>query len=311
MPARATSAWVALGAVCILWGTTYLAIRIALESFGPFWLMGLRYFISGALMIAGAKLWGAALPKGRELWLTAVYGTLTIGAGTGLLCVAEQWVPSGLSALFIATQPFWMVIMDWVLSRGSHKPHAPTIRGLLIGIAGVAVLVAPTAMDKGLGSGTVVGFFMLQIGCAGWVSGALLQKGLDARAHPIVSGAIQQLATGIVFLALGLAFERWPAHVKGRAIAGIAYLVTFGAIIGYSAFVYAMARLPATIVSVYTFVNPIVAVFLGWLVFREQFGWRELLAMALVFTGIAVVKFSGTSERDVILRSSEQLAVND
>src|SRR4051812_46692096 len=120
MPARATSAWVALGAVCILWGTTYLAIRIALESFGPFWLMGLRYFVSGALMIAGAKLWGAALPKGRELWLTAVYGTLTIGAGTGLLCVAEQWVPSGLSALFIATQPFWMVIMDWVLSRGSH-----------------------------------------------------------------------------------------------------------------------------------------------------------------------------------------------
>jgi drug/metabolite transporter (DMT)-like permease len=311
MPRSAKSAWFALAAVCVLWGTTYLGIRIALESFAPFWLMGLRYFVSGALMIIGAKLWGATLPKGRELWLTAGYGALTIGTGTGFLCIAEQWVPSGLSALFIATQPFWMVIVDWMLSRGKNRPHAATIRGLIIGIIGVAILVAPTAVRQGLGSGTIIGFFMLQLGCAGWVTGALLQKGLVAVAHPIVSGAVQQFATGLLFLVLGLAFEPVPAHIKLRALGGMVYLIVFGAIVGYSAFVYAMDRLPSAVVSIYTFVNPIVAVFLGWLFFREPFGWRESIAMALIFAGVAVVKFSRTPERKVILESSEQLAVPD
>jgi len=311
MPRRAMSAWLALGAVCIIWGTTYLAIRIALESFGPFSLMGLRYFVSGALMMIGAKAWRVALPRGRELCLTALYGTIAIGLGTGLLCIAEQWVATGLSALFIATQPFWMVIMEWVLSGGADRPHAPTIRGLTIGIAGVAVLVAPTAMKQGLGSGTMLGFLLLQIGCIGWVTGALLQKRLGTVAHPIVSGAVQQLATGIVFIVLALAFERMPAHVTLRAVGGIVYLIVFGAVIGYSAFVFAMDRLPATIVSIYTFVNPVVAVFLGWLIFREPFGRRELVAMLLIFTGIAVVKFSRTRESRTILDSSEQLVVND
>lgn len=305
------SAWFALGAVCFLWGTTYLAIRIALEAFPPFYLMGLRYALSGALMVLGAKLWGAPLPAGRELWLTALYGTITIGFGTGLLCVAEQWVPSGLSALFIAAQPFWMIIMDWVLSRGVNKPHAPTIRGLIVGIAGVAVLVGPAAVHDGLRSGIVSGFLLLQLGCAGWVTGALLQKKLRAQAHPIVSGAVQQLATGIVFLVLAPAFEHTPKHVGWRPLGGMLYLIVFGAVIGYSAFVYAMDRLPSTIVSIYTFVNPVIAVLLGWFFFREPFGARELLAMVLIFGGIAAVKFSGTRESKVVIDSGSELAVSD
>lgn len=305
------SAWLALGAVSILWGTSYLGIRIALESFGPLWLMALRYFVSGALMVLAAKLWKVALPRGRELWLTALYGTITIGAGTGFLCFAEQWVPSGLSALFVATQPFWMVMMEWILSGGSARPHAATIRGIIVGIAGVALLVAPNAMGQGRGLGIVVGFLILQIGSIGWVTGALLQKRLVTSAHPFVSGAVQQLATGIVFSMLALGFERRPEHVTLRAAGGIAYLVVFGAMIGYSAFVFAMDRLPAAVVSIYTFVNPVVAVFLGWLIFREPFGWREFAAMLLIFIGIAVVKFSGTAESKTILDSSGQVAISD
>lgn len=306
-----TRAWLALGSVCILWGTTYLAIRIALESFPPFLLMGVRYFLSGAIMVVGAKLWGATLPAGRELWLTSLYGVITIGFGTGLLCVAEQWVPSGLSALFIAAQPFWMVIADWVLSAGANRPHRPTIPGLVLGMIGVAVLVAPNAMKQGLSSGIVTGFLLLQLGCAGWVTGALLQTRLDGKAHPIVSGAVQQLATGAFFLLLALAFERFPAHIKLRALGGLLYLVIFGAIVGYSAFVYAMDRLPPAIVSIYAFVNPVVAVILGWLIFREPFGPREAVAMVLIFAGIAIVKFSGTPESKIMLEASDRLAVND
>jgi drug/metabolite transporter (DMT)-like permease len=311
MPSRSASAWFALAAVCILWGTTYLAIRIALESFGPLSLMALRYLISGAIMLAGAKLWRVSLPQGGSLWRTALYGVITIGMGTGLLCVAEQWIPSGLAALFIATQPFWMVMVDWLLSRGANQPSAATVRGLLIGLAGVAVLVAPSAAHSGFGSSVVVGFLMLQLGCAGWVTGALLQKKLGAVAHPIVNSAVQQFATGLVFLLLALAFERLPAHVTLRAAGGIAYLVVFGAIIGYSAFVYAMDRLPAAIVSIYTFVNPVVAVVLGFLFFREPFGWRELLAMALIFTGVAVVKFSGTRRERNTLNQNAEVAVSE
>ncbi len=311
MPSRSASAWFALGAVCILWGTTYLAIRIALESFGPLLLMALRYSLSGALMVGAAKLWGAALPQGKLFWLTALYGVVTIGLGTGLLCVAEQWVPSGLAALFIATMPFWMVIVDWVLSRGANRPQASTIRGLLIGLIGVAVLVAPSAIHSGFSSSAIIGFLLLQIGCVGWVIGALLQKRLGAVAHPIVSGAVQQLATGIVFFLLAAVFEHAPTHLTARAVGGIAYLVVFGAIVGYSAFVYAMDRLPAAIVSIYTFVNPVVAVFLGSLIFREPFGIRELIAMTLIFIGIAVVKFSGTRKQQLVQNENTEVAVGE
>jgi drug/metabolite transporter (DMT)-like permease len=307
----AISAWLALGTVCILWGTTYLAIRIALQSFPPFYLMGLRYFLSGIIMVAGARFWGAALPKGRNLWLTALYGITTIGFGTGLLCVAEQWVPSGLSALFIATQPFWMVIMEWILSRGRHYPEVPTLIGLLIGIGGVAVLVAPAARQGGLNNGIFFGFLMLQLGCAGWVTGALLQKRLGPVSHPIVAGAVQQLATGFCFGLLGLLFERMPVHVTPFALGGVLYLVVFGAIIGYSAFIYAMDRLPSTIVSVYTFVNPVVAVFLGWLLFREPFGTREIMAMVLIFIGIAIVRFRNFLKPRSLAAAGSQVSIEE
>lgn len=311
VPRKKTSAWLALSAVCLIWGTTYLGIRIALESFGPFSLMAVRYLASGVLLILGAKIWNASLPRGRELWLTALYGTITIGLGTGLLCVAEQWVPSGLSALFIATQPFWMAIMEWVLSRGDHRPHAATVRGLIIGIVGVAVLVVPTASKQGFGSATVIGFLLLQLGCVGWVTGALLQKRLNSSAHPFVTGAVQQFATGVFFTGLASAFEKMPTHVTARAAGGMLYLIVVGAVVGYSAFVFAMDRLPPTVVSIYTFVNPVVAVCLGWLAFREPFGWRELIAMLLIFVGIAVVKFSGTSDSIAVLDTTEEVGVND
>ena len=287
-----TSAWIALGAVCIIWGTTYLAIRVSLDAFPPCYLMAIRYSTSGGLMLLAAKLMGAKMPRGRELWLTSVLGVITIGMGTGLLCVAEEWIPTGLSALFIATQPFWMVLAQWALSAGSLRPHGATLRGLLVGIVGVAVLVAPQAVKEGWKGETFLGFLLLQLACAGWVVGALMQKKLDISAHPVVAGAVQQFATGIFFFVPAVLFEHTPHPTSWRPIVGMAYLITFGAMIGYSAFVYAMDRLPAPIVSVYTFVNPVVAVFLGWLFFRERFGIRELCAMLLIFAGIAVVKFS-------------------
>lgn len=284
-------AWLALAAVCILWGITYLGIRLALDAFGPLYLLAIRFLLSGGILLGGAKLLGSKIPRGRDFWLTALFGTVTIGMGTGTLVFAEQWIPTGLAALFISTQPFWMVTVDWLLPHG-QRPHAKTLRGLLVGLAGVAILVAPTAFSEGWHGGTFLGFLLLQTGVVGWVAGALLQKRLHTEAHPVVIGAVQQLATGFFFLAPAVAWEPVPHSLGLRPLGGLLYLVLFGSILGYSSFSYAMHRLPPAIVSIYTFVNPIVAVFLGWLMFHEHFGHREFTAMALIFIGVALVRRS-------------------
>jgi drug/metabolite transporter (DMT)-like permease len=266
-----------------------LGIRLALDAFGPYYLMATRFSLSGGILLVGAKFLGAKLPQGRDLWLTALLGTITIGMGTGTLVVAEQWIPTGLAALFISMQPFWMVTIDWLLPRG-QRPRAKTLRGLLVGLAGVVVLVAPAVLREGWHGRIFLGFLLLQLGVIGWVAGALLQRRLHTEAHPVVIGAVQQLATGFFFLFPATASEPLPHSIGPRAIGGLLYLVLFGSILGYSSFSYAMHKLPPAIVSIYTFVNPIVAVFLGWLMFHEHFGDHELMAMVLIFFGVAIVR---------------------
>jgi len=266
---------------------------MALESFSPVTLACFRYLISGVLMLAGALLTGAHLPRGRELWLTAGYGVITLGIGNGCLAFAEQWVPSGLAALFVTTSPFWLVGAEALAPRGEPL-HGPTVKGMLVGFAGVAFLVAPAAAHFDAHQGMLGAFLLLQIGCAGWSIGSILQRKQPSRAHPFVSGAVQQLATGLVF-AIPAMLKPQPVHWTSRGILALAYLVTFGSIIGYSAYVFAMDRLPVAVASIYTYINPTVAVLLGWLVYSEPFGVRELIAMAIIFLGVAVVKRASVS----------------
>lgn len=280
----------ALLAVYFFWGTTYLGIRMALESFPPLLLVGGRFLASGAILLLSAKLAGAQLPSGRELYLTALYGVILLGGGNGALVFAETFIPSGTAALFITTGPFWLVGMEAALP-GGERLHLPTMMGILVGFAGVLVLVAPAAFGAPTGIDYVNGFLLLQFGCLCWTTGSLLQRRLRTKAHPVVSGAVQQLATGLVFLPIAMAVPEHPVQWSTRGVLAAIYLVTFGSIVGYSAFIYAMEHLPVPIVSTYTYVNPIVAVFLGWLFYREPFGWREAAAMATVFAGVALVKF--------------------
>ena len=286
-----TASYLALAAVCILWGTTYLGIRIAIETLPPLYLIAIRYTISGGILLLGAWIARVRLPSGRELAATSVCGVVAIGIGNGFLAIAETWVPSGLAALFYTTCPFWMVGIDALLPHG-RRPLGSTIQGLLVGVAGVLFLVVPAARHEGFHGGTFTGFLVLQISAAGWITGSLFQKRVPTRVHPFVTGAVQQLAAGLAMFIPAVMFEHPPANVSLRSELALAYLVVFGSIVGFSSFVYCMARLPVAIVSVYTFVNPGVAVFLGWLFFREPFGYRELLAMLIVFAGIAIVKWS-------------------
>ena len=279
----------ALAAVCFFWGTTYLGIRIALESMEPQVLMGLRYTISGIILLAVAYFSKANLPTGRELWYTALYGVMIIGTGTGCLVFAEQWVPSGLAAVFITLSPFWMIGMD-ALIPGGERLHGPTILAMLVGFGGTTLLVAPEIVSEGFGGPLLRGCLMIQLGCGGWCLGSILQRRHQTKAHPVVSGAVQQLATGLVFAVPALFTKSHPSTWSARSVGAVAYLVVFGSIVGYSAYIFVLDRLPVSVVSIYNYINPIIAVFLGWLFFREHFGVQGLVAMVIIFAGVALVK---------------------
>ncbi len=285
------TAYLALAAVCFVWGTTYLGIRIALESVSPAVLIASRFTLSGLILLVVAAATGTKMPPRREWIRTAANGIVILGIGNGCLAYAEQWIPSGLAALFITTSPFWMVGIEAAIP-GGERLHAPTIAGMLIGLSGVALLVAPSATG-GLHGPILIGFLILQLGGAGWSLGSIAQRRTKATAHPVVSGAIQQLATGLVYVVPAILLKGHAIHWSTRGILAIVYLMVFGSIVGYSAYIFALKELPVAIVSIYNYVNPIVAVFLGWLVYREPFGWREAMAMTVIFAGIAIVKTYG------------------
>jgi drug/metabolite transporter (DMT)-like permease len=257
-----------------------------------------RYLISGGFMLIVSRLAGAHFPRGRELWVTAACGVMTIGVGTGLLAFVEQWAPSGLSALFVTTSPFWLAAVE-AMMPGGEALHAPTIGALLVGAAGVVVLVTggDSLSVRPGGPGLIGSFLLLQLGSVFWALGSILQRRQTSPTHPFVSAAVQQLAAGILYTAPAL-FQIRQAGWNGRAVIATLYLAVFGGIIGYSSYVFAMNRLPVPVASLYTYINPLVAVWLGWLFYREPFSMREALGMAIIFAGVWLVKHAHSRARN-------------
>ncbi len=302
------TAYLALASVCFFWGTTYLGIRMALEWVHPLALMSLRYLISGAAMLGAAYAFKIHVPSGRELLHTALYGVITIGVGTGSLAFAELWIPSGLAALFVTLSPFWMVSVE-ALIPGGDRLHAPTILGMLVGLTGTLLLVGPSAVQQGWNGPMLRGFLLLQFGSSGWALGSILQRRLRTKAHPVISAAVQQLATGIVFALVAVPLKKTPAVWSWRGAGAILYLAVFGGMVGYSAYVYVLTKLPVSVVSIYTYINPMVALCLGWLFYREHVGVREVGAMFVIFVGVAIVKrFGGSKPRPAESRLQPELA---
>mgnify|MGYP000935240541 CR=1 FL=1 len=288
------AAYGALTAVCVAWGTVYLGIRIALESFPPTLLMGVRFLAAGIIVLAISRLLGARMPSRGEWIRTSCFGIITLGIGVGTLFYAIQWIPSGLAAMLTTTSPFWMVAID-ALIDGGDRPSAPTIGGMLIGLIGALLLVVPGAIQEGLGGRLFMSFVVLQIGCAAFALGSILERRHRTHAHPIVNAAVQELATGIVFLIPALAM-RESARWDVRGLAAISYLIVVGGVIGYSAFLYSMKHLPVSLVSIYTYVNPAVAVLVGFALYGERFHTIDMIAMAMICAGVVAVNHFSAKE---------------
>lgn len=284
-----TAAYIALAAVCILWGTTYLGIRITIETLPPAFAIFARFTLSGSILLIVARLRGAHLPRGRELWIACGCGCLILGIGNAASFYSEQVIPSGLAGLFATLAPFWMVGIEAM--SGGEALNAPTIAGMAIGFGGTALLLLPGAGS--FGKSTLIGFAIMQVGVIGWTFGSLAQRRQPIKAHPIVIGAIQQLTAGLLYIPVVLFVPEHAIVFSRRSVLGLLYLVVFGSIVAYSAYIFAMDRLPVAVVSVYPYINAVVAMGVGWLFFREPFGLRETAAMAVIFTGVAVVKWQG------------------
>lgn len=284
-------AYIAWITVCVVWGTTYLGIHLALETIPVAILAGLRWLIAGALLAAAVPFLGQRLPPLRMWGSIAIIGFLMAVVGNGGVVWAQQYVASGLAAVVVAMVPFWSVIVEACLPNG-ERVTTRTIIGLVLGFLGIVVLVWPElTLDDGAGLMFVWGVVALQLACAGWALGTSYLKRNPTNGSPLGSLAVQMLLSGAMLLVIATATGEWQElSFTPRSTAAMAYLVVFGSIVGYTAYLYALKNLPVSTVSLYAYVNPVIAVLLGAAVLDEPFTPRIAVASLLVFGGIAVVK---------------------
>jgi drug/metabolite transporter (DMT)-like permease len=291
-------AWFAWAAVCLIWGTTYLAIKLALTSIPPFLLGGLRYTAAGAALAAFLRIRGDRWPERRTWPGFALLGLLMFGIGNGGVVWAELWVASGLAAVVIATSPFWMVGVE-ALSPGGERLAGRHVIGLLLGFAGILLLVGPSLRG---GSGqrwqTLAGVLALQLACAGWAVGSSYGKRHAPKVTPAMSAAAQMLCGGVVMLTAGSLLGEWRALSFTRVSTGaLIYLTVLGSLAAFVAYIYALTHLPVSIVSLYAYINPVIAVALGTLLLGEPFDVRMVLAVAIILAGLAIVSSARSRDR--------------
>jgi len=295
-----TIAYAAFATVCIVWGTTYLFIRIAIETIPPVLLTGARFSVAGLIMLAIGLARGERIPRDRSTLLNLAFvGLLLIGIGNLSVVWAEQWVPSGLAALFVATAPFWAAMLELARKNGERLSLRGGI-GMLIGFLGVAMLVTPRGSGGRLDSHFLLGALAIQIGSLGWQYGTIRGKYHIKNVSPLMSAALQALIGGIVMDVIGFAIgEGSRFTLTPRTFGALAYLTIFGSVIAYSAYFFALAHIRTTKMSLYAYVNPVVAVILGWLVLGETLTWVSVLAMCVILAGVALVQTAGLRRKAV------------
>lgn len=292
--------------VCVVWGTTYLAIRVAVETIPPVLLTGVRYTIAAIGLLTISRLRGERIPSDpRTIARIAIVALLLIGVGNLGVVWAEQWVPSGIAALLVASAPFWATILE-ALRKGGERIRFRRTIGMVIGFAGVALLVTPRGAGRFFDAHFVMGAIAIQIAAIAWQGGSLYSKLTVNDVPPLMSTALQALIAGIVLDIIGLAIGEGPRfHPSPRSLIALLYLAIVGTMLGYSAYMYALARLRITTTSLYTYINPIVAVILGWLVLGERLTPISFAGIGIILGGMVLVQRS-RRESSVAIEETDQ-----
>jgi len=287
---RPRLAWVAWGTICIVWGTTYVAIKIALATIPPFLMGGLRYIAAGLLLAGLAGLRGYRLPPAGQWATLAMLGFLMLLMGNGGVAWGSQYLPSGLVAVLVGMSPFWMTGVDALMRDGKQLFVRQWI-GLLVGLAGITTLVWPDITAGGAsGRNFLFGVIALQLACAGWAVGSAYTRRHVMPGHIFGAAAVQMAAGGVFMMIAGTLLGEWSriSFTTATTMAFV-YLVVFGSVIGFAAYSYALQHLDVAIVSLYTYINPVIAVSLGTIVLGEPFHPRMAVAAGIIATGILIV----------------------
>jgi drug/metabolite transporter (DMT)-like permease len=293
--------------VYLVWGSTYLAMKIGIESFPPLLLAGTRHLAVG-LVLFPLLVWKTGERPGWEQWRTAIVtGSLLLFVGNGGVCVAEQTVPSGVAALLVATVSLWMVIVDW-LRPGGPRPAPRILAGIVLGLAGLVLLIGPSRLG-GSERIDLRGAGILVLASLAWAWGSIYSKHGALPRSPLLGVAMQGLAGGVVLWIAGfLTGEVHRFHlsaISARSWAAIAYLGVFGSILGFTSYLYILKNSTAARVGTYALVNPVVALFLGWLLAGESVNLRTLLAAGVILTAVVLVITAPTRTIEVAPAAGE------
>jgi drug/metabolite transporter (DMT)-like permease len=281
----------AFAAIYVIWGSTYLAIRFAVETLPPLSMAGVRFLLAGSLVYVWARWRGAPRPAARHWVSASVIGALLLLGGNGAVVCAAHLLPSGVSSLIVATTPFFLVGIEWARPRGV-RPTPRVLLGLAVGFAGLALLVGPSAFEAG-GEVNPLGAGILLVGTLCWSSGSIYSRHAQLPRAPLLGIGMEQLAGGALLLVAGLASGEGsrfdPAAISLVSVAAFAYLVVLGSLVGYSAYIWLLSVSTPARVSTYAYVNPLIALLLGGTLGGETFGPRTLLASAVIVLAVATI----------------------
>jgi drug/metabolite transporter (DMT)-like permease len=293
----------AFASIYVIWGSTYLAIMYAVETIPPFLMAGVRFLVSGGLLYVLARYRGASKPT-RLHWRNAVIagGFLLVG-GNGAVVWAEQYVPSGLTALLVSILPFWLVIIEWVRPPRA-RPNTAVLVGLILGFIGIIVLVGPGNVG-GQGGVRPIGAVVLILGSLSWAIGSFWSRDAQLPESGLLTTGMEMLGGGALLIIVALAsgeLSDFDIHQVSRASAiGLVYLITFGSLLGFTSYIWLLDKVSPARLGTYAYVNPIVAVILGWAIAGEKLSMRTGIAAAIVICAVALIttaKASRSSGRD-------------
>jgi len=288
----------AFAAIYLIWGSTYLAIRFAIETLPPFSMAAVRFIVAGGILYAIARP-RTDRPTGLNWVAAGVVGTLLLVGGNGAVVWAEQWVPSGLTALILATIGLWMVLFDWLFA-GAPRPSKLLMAGLVWGLCGVGLLMSSTEVGAQSREGLLGGLAVLGASVS-WAAGSIYARRAPLPRSPFLSTAMEMIVAGLVLsLVAAMAGEGGQLHLSAfsiKSVLALVYLIVFGALIAFTAYIWLLGVSTPARVSTFAYVNPAVAVLLGWLLADERLDARASLAVVIILSAVVVVSFKGGDAR--------------
>lgn len=295
-PVKPLSIWIAMVTVYLVWGSTYLAIRFAVETMPPFLMAAARFLVAGGMLYTWRRLAGDPRPQKIEWRSAAMIGLFLLVGGNGGVVWAEQFVPSGIAALLVGSAPLWMVLLGSLWTGGNPVHRSPTlltIAGVAVGFLGIALLVGPSQLTGIEGEVDLAGAAVLTIAAFLWATGSLYARGARLPASPLLGTGMEMIAGGAGLLALGTLTGEWSrlnlASISTPSLLGFGYLIIFGSLVGFAAYTWLLRVAPTTLVSTYAYVNPLVAIMLGNLLAQEPLTVRILVSTAVILGAVALI----------------------